>query len=98
MKRAHFREPPAPLWQRALLARAKARRPKDKKRKHPKAKVGDRFGHRTIIAILPRDRTSNERVLTRCRCGREAPAYVFNLRRVKACWACGRVGRPRSAA
>ncbi len=53
----------------------------DDRRRYPPVKVGDTFGSRRVEKILPRDATSNERVLAKClNCDHEAPAYVFNLR------------------
>jgi thiamine pyrophosphate-dependent acetolactate synthase large subunit-like protein len=61
------------------------------KRKHPFAKVGDRFVTRVVTKLLPRDATSNERVQTRCEvCGDERAAYVFNLRKSTRCSYCPR--------
>ena len=59
------------------------------KRIHPKTRVGDRFGLLEVIAILPRDRTSNEKVLLQCqgeradgsRCGFERASFTHNARR-----------------
>lgn len=95
----------APLWQRALDARrreqcnASLRAPRTghklggKKRKHPPAKVGDMFGNREVIAVLPKDSTCNERVRVRCPFGHERDAYVFNLRKHSQCSHCRREGK-----
>jgi hypothetical protein len=61
------------------------------RRKFEPAKVGDMFGRRRVDRLVPRDATSNERVWVRCTvCGHEASAYVFNLRKSKACRYCPR--------
>lgn len=51
-------------------------------RSYPEAKIGDRFGDRVVIKLLPRGyrSRSDERVGWRCTCGVEGEAYVFNLR------------------
>ena len=49
-------------------------------RKYPVTAVGDAFGDRVVVAVLPRD--PNERVRWRCRgCSVEGSDYVHNLRR-----------------
>lgn len=54
------------------------------KRKHHPSEVGDSFGGRVVIRLLPRDRTSNERVAWKCKhCGDHGSGYVFNLRNAK---------------
>lgn len=62
-------------------------------RKYPPAKVGDKFGDRTVTQILPRDSTSNERVEWRCQCGKWGQSYVFNLRAQKP--VCTHAKKPR---
>jgi hypothetical protein len=62
---------------------------------YPPAKVGDVFGDHVVLEILPRDRTSNELVRVRCKCGRERSAYMFNVRKVPE---CRHRGRPVRAA
>lgn len=57
-------------------------------RKHPATKVGDRFGSREVVRLVPRDRTSNERVGWVCDCGEEGIGYVFNLRTSARCGRC----------
>lgn len=51
-------------------------------RKHPQARIGDRFGARTVIATIePGARgRSDERVRWKCICGAIGESYVFNLR------------------
>jgi hypothetical protein len=86
----------APLWQRALeqrtversLRRTRQRgaRGEYRRRKFPRAAVGDRFGSATVVALADTDKTSNERVLIQCTCGKQSFAYVYNLRtRVAFC-------------
>lgn len=53
-------------------------------RRYPVAKVGDRFGDREVIAIVPREgrkRAFDERVRWRCVCGYEGETFTYNLRR-----------------
>ncbi len=54
-------------------------------RRHPEAKVGDRFGPFTVTATKLRGHRgrSDERVEWRCVCGRFGVSYVFNLRKAK---------------
>lgn len=81
-----------PLWQRALERRRleeldvalRHRAPTQRgrpKRIHPRAQVGDRFADLEVVALVPPDRTANERVTVRCPHGVEWTAYVFNLRK-----------------
>lgn len=58
-------------------------------RHYPVVRVGDRFGERVVVQVLPRDHTSNERVRWRCACGREGAGYTFNLRGSLECGSCG---------
>jgi hypothetical protein len=62
---------------------------------YPPAKVGDVFGDHVVLELLPRDRTSNELVRVRCKCGRERSAYMFNVRKVPECRHRGRPVRTR---
>lgn len=60
-------------------------------REYSAVKVGDAFGTKTVVRLLPRDHTSNERVAWVCTCGREGRSYVFNLRTAipdgcSSCW------------
>ena len=65
-----------------------------KARKHPPVAIGDKFGSNVVIAIAPRDHTSNERVEVRCKnCRHTRIAYVFNLRKSLACARCPRKWR-----
>lgn len=63
-------------------------------RKYLRVRVGDRLGSREVVRLMPRDRTSNERVAWVCDCGRAGVGYVFNLRKSPRCPTCGRTGRP----
>lgn len=58
-------------------------------RVHERARVGQRFGARTVAALVHADYTANERVVWRCDCGREGIGYVFNLRKTTRCSRCG---------
>lgn len=69
------------------------KKPIGRPRLHPRAKVNDRFGARTVIALLPRDHTRNERVLVRCDSGHVGPQYVFNLYAHARCKRCPRKAR-----
>lgn len=65
-------------------------------RTYAPARVGDLFGRRRVVRLLPRDASSNERVLARCEdCGEERAAYVFNLRAHSGCKRCPRVSTRR---
>lgn len=56
---------------------------------HPTLRVGDEFGYRVVEKLLPRDHTSNERVLVRCRnCDSTAKVYAHNLRGSERCVHC----------
>ena len=65
------------------------------KRKHPPAQVGQKIGTMgfKILAVLPRDRTSNERVRITCKKGHEREGYLFNFRAAKTCPLCVRLQR-----
>lgn len=54
-------------------------------RKHPPAKVGDKFGPFTVTRTMVRGHRgrSDERVEWKCTCGKWGASYVFNLRRAK---------------
>jgi hypothetical protein len=61
------------------------------RRTHAPLKVGDQFPTGTVIALVERDGTCNERVEIRCpRCGRESVVYAFNLRKAQRCLGCTR--------
>ncbi len=62
-------------------------------RRHPVAQVGDYFGTLRVVAIAPRDYTSNERVEVECPNGHRRLAYVFNLRSKPGCRQCPRGSR-----
>lgn len=91
----------APLWQRALDARRreqcnasmheprKGHRLGGRKRKYPPVVVGDRFGPREVVALLPRGDAGNERVRVKCANGHESDAFVSNLRKHPNCVQCG---------
>lgn len=93
----------APLWQRALASRRPGFKPGDPRaveagrkggrkggRKYPVLKVGDASGGRTVIKLLPRDFTSNERVMVQCANGHEGDLYAFQFRKAKRCPRCPR--------
>lgn len=56
---------------------------------HPRLKIGDVSGSRVVEKLLPRDHTSNERVLVRCtECDSTSKVYAHNFRRSKSCLHC----------
>lgn len=61
-------------------------------RKHPPAKVGDRFGAVRVVALAPRGHhgRSDERVEVICPRGHRRECFVFNLRQKPRCPHCPR--------
>lgn len=61
------------------------------RRKYPPLKVGDIVGVGwRVVALLPRDSTSNEKVETECvQCGVRSHRYAFNARRLHGCRCSG---------
>ena len=71
------------------------------KARYPKARVGDRFGHRVVtktgVRIGTGKRSSNEAVDWRCDCGERGRSFVFNLRSLSVYIACIHPARERAA-
>lgn len=51
--------------------------------RRPPASIGDVFGCRTVIALLPNHPHHGQMAICRCRCGHEAPARVASLASVR---------------
>ncbi len=89
---------PEPLWKRALDGRRKEivdaslrvrfnKGGSDCGRKHPRLRLGDVSGDRTVAKLLPNG-IYGERVLAQCACGDRQTLLADNFRRSRSCASC----------
>jgi hypothetical protein len=75
-------------WGRRGAISTRERAVWERKRKHPRIQLGDVFGDRKVVRLLPRDKNRAEVVAIACALGHEKASTAFNLRRSPDCPTC----------